>query len=55
LGITDALAEIEAGNEGGDATGDVDDRSSSEVERRDVATGCVEQATDSQTMWAMGQ
>jgi hypothetical protein len=35
LGIADALAEIEAGDQRGDAGGDVDDGAAGEVERRE--------------------
>ncbi len=45
-GIADALAEVDAGDESGDAAGDVDDGAAGEVEDWEVAAGGVEQAAD---------
>ena len=42
--VADALAQVEAGDQRGDAAGDVDHRAAGKVERRELAAGGVEQA-----------
>ena len=46
MGVADALAEVDAGDQSGDAAGDVDHGAAGEIEAGDEVAGGVEQAAD---------
>ena len=56
LGIADALAEVDAGDQRGDAAGDVDDRAAGEIEAGKCGRRlALSNPPTPHTMWAMGQ
>jgi hypothetical protein len=46
LRVADAPAEINAGDKSGNAAGDMDHSAAGEVERRDMASGGVEESAE---------